>query len=579
LIVNRRSFLASCGAAALSAASGRALAQTAAMVAPAAPATAPSGYWRAFPDLQPALFPAEDLARLAKGDGNITGLSSEPEWLKDAKGEILRGPNGRFILSATPEDEIDDEENFALPAGYTYLGQFIDHDLTFRNDERFQQTGGMAPNERSAELDLDSLYAGGPSRIPYLYERDGIRLVRGRSLTQNGRECASLDHARVEGRAIIGDKRNDENVIVSQLHGVFADFHNAVADSMKSADFNTVRRTVVRHYQWMILTDFLPRLCGPGVVEALVPELGQTKPGAALRTNLTFARNLPAGRLPLEFSDAAYRFGHSLIRPVYRLNLPMRGTAEERKQNPAIAGRKVIFAAAENSGLNGFREFPREWGIDWALYFETSKPMSTTLIADGPKRVQAAYKIDTALANPLAYLPEFAATDPSGRIRRDNAGFPAAQPGTIQNLALRNLMRSQTSLLPSGQDVARAVGLNPLADNEIRIGKANVAGLANNPSIAEFGDSFRGKAPLWVYILAEAAHGWTQRAARLNGDLERNTAPTFLGPVGGRLVAETFVALLAADPQSVLNAPDWRPSLGRAGKFTMVDLVRFAGHG
>jgi hypothetical protein len=123
------------------------------------------------------------------------------------------------------------------------------------------------------------------------------------------------------------------------------------------------------------------------------------------------------------------------------------------------------------------------------------------------------------------------------------------------------------------------MGLDPLADNEIRIGKANVAGLANNPSIVEFGDSFRGKAPLWVYILAEAGHGWTQRATRLNGDLERNTAPTFLGPVGGRLVAETFVALLAADPQSVLNAPDWRPSLGRAGKFTMVDLVRFAGHG
>lgn len=574
--MNRRSFLASCGAAALSAASGRAFAQSVPQPV-AAPPQAVQGYWRAFPNLAPASFAADDLARLANGNGSQAGLSSEPEWLKNANGQKLRGPNGRFVLTATPENEIDDEENFALPAGYTYLGQFIDHDLTFRNDDHFQQTAGIGPNERTAELDLDCLYAGGPSRVPYLYERDGIHLVRGRSLTQNGRESAGRDHPRVEGRAIIGDKRNDENVMVSQLHGVFADFHNAVADQMKTADFDQVRSTVVRHYQWMIMTDFLPRLCGPGVVDALVPGFGK-KSGTPLQINLTFARAMPQGMLPLEFSDAAYRFGHSIIRSVYRLNIPMRGTPEERTQNPAIAGRKAIFAAAENSGLNGFREFPREWGIDWSLFFETEAPLSPDRVADGARRVQAAYKIDTALANPLAHLPEFAALDPRGRIRPDSEGFPAARQGAIQNLAMRNLVRGQTSQLPSGQDVARAMGLDPLADADIRIGKASVSDAAA-PSILAFGDSFRGQAPLWVYVLAEARHGWSERARGQTDDMQRNVQPTWLGPVGSRLVAETFVAVLAADPNSILNAPEWRPALGSAGKFTMVDLVRFAGHG
>lgn len=578
--MKRRSFLASCGAAAALAASGRADAQAVAPPSlPTAAAAPASGYWRAFPDLPPALFPDADLARLANGEGARAGLSSEPEWLRNDKGEPVRGAHGRFILTATPETEIDDEENFALPAGYTYLGQFIDHDLTFRNDDHFQQTDGIGPNERTAALDLDCLYAGGPSRVPYLYKRDGVALVRGRSLTQNGVESAGRDHPRVDGRAIIGDKRNDENVMVSQMHGVFADFHNEVAATMKSADFDAVRDQVVKHYQWMILTDFLPRLCGSDSVDALVPEFGQGRTGAAQPTRLTFAQAMPGGALPLEFSDAAYRFGHSIIRTVYRLNVPMRGTPEERKSNPAMAGRKAIFAAAENSGLNGFREFPREWGIDWSLFFETRARLTPELVGTGPRRVQAAYKIDTALANPLAHLPEFAAQDARGRLRQTSEGFPAAAPGIIQNLAMRNLMRSQSSRLPSGQDVARAMGLAPLADSDIRIGRASATGLVTNPPITAFGDSFRGRAPLWVYVLAEAAHGWTQRARAVEGEMQRNVQPTFLGPVGGRIVAESFVAVLAADPGSVLNDPQWRPSLARAGKFTMVDLVRFAGHG
>lgn len=594
--MNRRSFLASCGAAALTVATGRAWSQAAPAAASAATpaALAAQSYWRAFPTLAPALFSADDLARLANGLPGVPGLSAEPEWLKDDKGEKIRGANGRYVLTATPENEIDDEENFAVPAGYTYLGQFIDHDLTFRIDDNFQQIGGTGTNERTAALDLDCLYGGGPARTPYLYARDGIHLVRGRALTRMGLESSAQDHPRVNGRAVIGDKRNDENVIVSQIHGVFADFHNAVADAMPGADFETVRTAVVRHYQWMIVTDFLPRLCGSDMIQTLVPDFG-TKTTNPIKPNLTFARNLPAGALPLEFTDAAYRFGHSIVRPVYRLNLAMRGTSEERKRNPGMAGRKAIFAAAENSGLNGFREYPDEWAIDWPLFFELDAPLTPSRVKDGPARVQAAYKIDTSLANPLAHLPEFAAMDSAGRIKRDSQGFPIGQPGTVPNLALRNLLRAQTSQLPSGQDVARAMGLHPLADRDIRIGKAAAAELGKSPSILAFGDSFKGRAPLWVYVLAEARYDWERRAITQTGDLARNVEPSWLGPVGSRLVAETFLAVLAADPQSLLNTPGWRPvfgqtapknnvkaatfNLGQPVKFTMVDLVRFAGHG
>jgi hypothetical protein len=245
----------------------------------------------------------------------------------------------------------------------------------------------------------------------------------------------------------------------------------------------------------------------------------------------------------------------------------MHGSPEDRRRNPAMAGRKAIFAAVDQSGLNGFREFPEEWGIDWSLYFETRNPMTPARIVDGARKVQPSYKIDTALTNPLAYLPEF--SQAGGRNARDKDGFARPQPGAMANLAMRNLMRGQVSGLPSGQDVARTMGLEPIADRDLRVGKASVEGLNENRSIADYGDSFRGRAPLWFYVLAEAQHEWCARASSLSGDaLAKNTVPSHLGPVGGRLVAETFVALMDLDLASVLHAPvDWRPSYGSDGLF------------
>ena len=538
------------------------------------------GYHRLFPSLPAAQFEASDLIRLANGDGAyLPGMSAKPELLTDDKKQPLRNAKGELIISATPETEIDDEENYGIPAGYTYLGQFVDHDLTFKADDAFAIKGDTGANHRSARFDLDSLYGAGPDFQPFLYTSDGRSLARGRKLTKGGKASANRDHPRNGGVAIIGDKRNDENVLVSQLQGAFADFHNAVAKDRKSLDFVAVRQFVAWHYQWMLLTDFLPRLCGQNIVEALLPGISERHILGRLQAQRKLTSGLPAGAMPLEFADAAYRYGHSAVRSVYRLNALMHGSPEDRRRNPAMAGRKAIFAAVDQSGLNGFREFPEEWGIDWSLYFETRNPMTPARIVDGARKVQPSYKIDTALTNPLAYLPEF--SQAGGRNARDKDGFARPQPGAMANLAMRNLMRGQVSGLPSGQDVARTMGLEPIADRDLRVGKASVEGLNENRSIADYGDSFRGRAPLWFYVLAEAQHEWCARASGLSGDaLAKNTVPSHLGPVGGRLVAETFVALMDLDLASVLHAPaDWRPSYGNGGRFGMVDLVRTAGLG
>lgn len=547
-----------------------------------AAATAPllpdlPGFQRLFPQLAAARHANEDLKRLATGDGkSLSGMTAAPEVLKDDKDEPRRDALGRLLITATPETKVDDEENFGMPAGYTYLGQFIDHDLTLNPAGGFDAAAAKEMvNLRTARFDLDCLYGRGPADQPYLYERDGRHLQTGRRLTEMGGPTALRDHPRQNGQALIGDKRNDENVIVSQLHSVFRHFHNRVADDRPQADFASLQQIVSHHYQWMILTDFLPRLVGESTMHALLPGFGAGGRVSDGRARLTFTKDLRPGEMPLEFASAAYRIGHSMVRPVYRLNTRMTGTAEELRSNPAIAGRRLIFAASQMAGLNGFRAFPEDWAIDWKLFFEIDRQLDPALVQDGKRRVQASYKLDTALTNPLAFLPEFSELTRNGDLARDANGQPKPMAFGLPNLALRNLLRGAQHQLPSGQDVARAIGIDPLADRHLLVGKANVDGLTENRPISDYGDSFRNNAPLFFYVLAEAQHQWAEAARSARGSKEqRDVLPSRLGPVGARLVAETFVALMARDPHSVLNAgPDWRPLYTRKEQFGMAELV------
>lgn len=470
----------------------------------------------------------------------------------------------------TSENEIDDEENFGIPAGYTYLGQFIDHDITFDPLSSLAQQNdpdGLV-DFRTPALDMDCLYGRGPEDQPYLFDPTGRKFLQSDRVLTGGdpEKPFEPDLARFKGRALIGDKRNDENVIVSQLQGFFQRFHNYIAWTEPDASFAEIQRTVRWHFQWIVLFDFLPRIIGRDRVAQILPHVQSGRSIYADKPQLRFFHWHNEPFMPVEFSGAAYRFGHSMVRPVYRLSqkdLPAHGEVPG-----GLEGRKAIFAADPLDGLNGFREFPGDWGIDWRLYFDTRNhrlaPKSL-----GKKRVQPSYKLDASLVSPLGALPEFSIP-----------GSNTPQTGAINVLALRNLMRGMRLGLPSGQDAARFMDLVPLKDDELLVGKANVDGLKENKPIAAFGKSFVDNAPLWAYVLAEAGHQWAVESNGKSGDEAKNTTPARLGEVGSRIVGEVLIGLVLGSKQSFLALnPSWRPKFGHTkadsvfDRFTMGDLV------
>jgi len=463
-------------------------------------ATPGNGYGRLFPDLASASFDSTALRSLA------TQIMAAPE------------------INPTPEGEVDAEENYALPAGYTYFGQFVDHDLT--NDDRPNDLTTPIPvsslvNGRTPQLDLDSLYLAGPTAAPQLYNADQMHLLTGALLT-GSTDANSRDVPRTAtGRAILGDSRNDENRIVAGIHTMFIRFHNQTVDQLVSTHpqwtaaqvFTEARKQVTTVYQNLILQDYLPRIVGKQTMDSV---LRSTPRGTS--TQLKYYTN--CAQMPVEFSVAAYRFGHSMVRGLYRVN--------------ASTNRVPVFSGSfgtPGTDLVGFSPSPSTFAIDWSLFLPGGKSSGGA--------VQASYKIDASITNSLSLLP-----------------LPVSSEGPA-DLAVRNLLRSSQVGLPSGQDVARAMGIRPLPDNQILIGKAT--GDASEATlITSISSSFAGKAPLWAYILAES----TAHAYRIeNGAIVGNQkAPFTLGPVGGRIVAETFVGLLLSDSNSILNSSTTRQS-------------------
>jgi hypothetical protein len=330
------------------------------------------------------------------------------------------------------------------------------------------------------------------------------------------------------GRALIGDPRNDENRIVAQLHAIFLRFHDRVVHKLrekKHVSFQDVRDQVRWHYQWILVNDFLPTILDTQTYRSVFPDPFRYV------TTIPRLRENDLELMPVEFSVAAYRFGHSMIRPQYKLN-------------PDIE--RPIFAD-DGDDLGGFRPIPAGWAIDWQLFIDLGH--------DGKPAPQLSYKIDTSLAHPLGHLPRRIAKDPS-------------------SLALRNLERGATFQLPSGQQVARALGMKPLADKKLLIGKAIVQS-PMPPSITDVASGFAGNAPLWAYILSEAqVMSWKNAAGPVS-----DKTPIRLGPVGGRLIAEVFASLLRGDRTSYLYAePTFTPipDFTRRGTFGLAQLINVA---
>ena len=485
-------------------------------------------FGRIFRALPPADFGDNDQQSLAALDALATKMIS----VKDP---------------ADPKDGPDAEEG-GIPSAYTYLGQFIDHDLTFDPASSLQRQNDpdALVDYRTPRFDLDNVYGRGPDDQPYLYT-DGRTFNLGDPLTGAASNPRARDLPRSEvldgskrkkARAIIGDPRNDENTIVSQLQGLWHRFHNKTAADHPDWDFTRVQREVRFHYQWMLLNDFLPTVISGGVLDQVVPHL--KKKTNVLEDPPRLELYHPKNELfmPLEFSAAAYRFGHSMVRPGYRLS-------------EAVGPLPIFDFDPTKPSLTGFQPVASNRAMDWNLFIDL-EPRDP----DNITRTQLAYKIDTSLVNPLGNLPASIAINPNV-------------------LAQRNLERGWRMRLPSGQAIARAMGLKPLADKDILIGK-----FTGDPDdtkalipITKISAAFKDNCPLWTYVLAETVE--TQVAIKTTKG-EKKIKTRKLGPVGGRIVAETFVGILIGDSSSYLaQNPLWVP---QATPFGLRELISSALH-
>ena len=468
-------------------------------------------FTRLFPYLPAARFDHKDLEALA---GAMIAPREEPE----------------------PEGQEDPEENKGIPAAYTYLGQFTDHDLTFDPISHLRETLTRARlralvDFRTPRFDLDNLYGRGPDDQPYMYEDDGIRMLLGERMSETPFDPGAVQLPRgPSGRALIGDPRNDENRIVAQLHAIFLRFHNRVVHQLggkKHVSFQEVRDQVRWHYQWVLVRDFLPIILDQRTYESVFPDPFRYV------TTMPRLQEDDLELMPVEFSVAAYRFGHSMVRPRYKLN-------------PEIE--RPIFGdpGDDAADLGGFRPIPANWAIDWRLFIDLGH--------DAGPAPQLSYKIDTSLAHPLGHLPHRIAKDPS-------------------SLALRNLERGAAFQLPSGQQVAAALGITPIPDKELMIGPATTDG--ERKPITKVAPSLAGNAPLWAYILSEAqVMSWKNASGPAS-----DKTPIRLGPVGGRLIAEVFASLLRGDRTSYLYAePTFKPipDFTRRGTFGLAQLINVA---
>lgn len=488
-------------------------------------------FTRMFPDLPAFVAATEDARQRAQRLGELEGLLNAGDVLSDPVQSVL---NPAVFSPNNPD-------NPAMTAGLTFLGQFLDHDITLDLRSPFSEPSDptTTKNFRTAAFDLDSVYGDGPKGSAELYGT-GAADIKFRVEAIPGAEAQSRLSAprfdvprEADGVATIADSRNDEHVILSQLHMAMLRFHNAVVDHMRATPalanapasrvFERAQRLVRWHYQWIVVHEFLPATIGQERLDALLREGGgRDQPERGGQSGrLRDQRRSP--KIPIEFSVAAYRFGHSQVRPSYRLNFGPDGGAPffafvfDDSLNPADA---------DPEDLRGGRRAARRF-VDWQTFFD---------FGDG--NVRPNKRIDSKLSSVLMLLPGSRLPEP---------GLPS---DGVQSLASRNLVRHVNFGLPSGQAIAATLGLPVLTAEQLT---------AYQPS------GFDRSTPLWLYILKEAEV------------LEQGLR---LGPVGSHIVGTVFLELLKGDPSSYFAAErSWRPTLPAAspGTFRMTDLLRFAG--
>jgi hypothetical protein len=457
-------------------------------------------FGRMFPELPPAAHPTpQDRAALTE--------LGKPGGLMDAKDPLDQGPVLLITQLSNPNLSANNPNNSSQTAGTTFVGQFMDHDMSFDTTSRLGKPTPpqVTVDRRTPAFDLDSVYGGGPTAHPQLYDATRLKFR-----VESGGLFEDLPRA-ANGAAIIADPRNDESIIIAGLHAAVLKFHNNAVDYVSQQGgggdvFARARQLTTWHYQWLILHEFLPQFVGQAMVDDILAR------GRRFYT----PRKDPF--IPVEFSGAVYRFGHSMVRPSYRANL--KGDNGQPFFGLIFDPAAIMANPRDSADLSGGARAPRRF-VGWQTFFD---------FGDG--EVKSNKRIDTRLSTPLFSLPP-------GSI----AGSP-----TPAALAQRTLLRHITWKLPSGQEVAERMGLTPLGANELQ----ELRPLDLDRST-----------PLFYYVLKEAE-------VRENG--------LRLGPVGGRIVGEVIIGLLQTDPASYVSvSPTWTPTLPKVGStFRMTDFLTFA---
>jgi hypothetical protein len=430
----------------------------------------------------------------------------------------------------------------AIDSGYVYLAQFISHDISKRAPppaKREFTPAGELEQLRTPQLDLDNVYGDGFYDGCIAVDEKSGKMLLGKVVDSNGQPTGDDDLPRLPtGKARIADDRDDENLLVAQLHLQFLKLHNFIVDHLPATQpprtpeqtFNEARRVLVSIYQDVVLHDFLPTILDPRVCDAVIGK-GESHLWATVPAEMA--------RMPVEFAMAAFRFAHAMVRLRYALN------------------RRTSLSLAELFGMTGAGDFNRQFAlpethvVDWKFFFSGLCPQGKP-----PCRVNKALRIDPSVVVPTPL-------------------------GSLAELDLRTGNRS---LLASGQDIVEHIQdahsslelvaltqsqLNPVVRNSASTPVPLLSLLAaDSGSIDPYG--FSVKSPLWYYLLCEAL-------ATHDGD--------HLGPLGSQIVAETLRTLVFLDSDSATHQDPSTLDVGIEPKgefhgrrhFLMTDLLRAVG--
>ena len=388
-------------------------------------------------------------------------------------------------------EDLNEEINSTPPtsnisAGYTYFGQFIDHDLTRLK----RHVKGLA-NLRKPVLDLDSVYGKGFSgSANSMYRKDGTFVLDPTGFGED-RDLPRGD----DFEASIVDDRNDENLLIAQIQVLFMTLHNKIVKDLSGGRaqnpqslYEKAREAVIKVYQYLVLHDFAPTLVPDAVYEKII------RGGAGPLS----AENPRNPTLALEFADAAFRL-HSLVRSTYQLNDTKNVSLKTLFQLTGKGVKEVN--PGQPPPLLG-----RDDKVDWRHFFRFADYVRV------PKDQRAA-QVSFVITGFL----------------RDHA-IHGPPPRTVDMFEL-NLRRASDRGLCSGQQICAKLQkkFRPLC------AQLGLSAIPNDDLVlAKLQSPLRNDTPLWLYIMREATRenngnrlgvlgGWivadVLRTAALNSDI------------------------------------------------------------